>query len=236
MYRAFLYCRENRELSEKIKYYCKKYCIELFQINDLREMMIKGSMLDKYALYVDTTSVNISGDLINFMLNQNGNPKLIGIILLSKPGYNNIAIDCKGVYNVVIDESFAKNFVAKADILRDFSIDSTQSTINISNLVYDYLINLGLSLKYVGFKYIKDSIIYCIAQGKGVDNLSLSVYPYIASIYGTTVNNVERNVRVAIECSAKRNNGLLGFSKKPSNKVFLARSLNEIIRKLDKIA
>ena len=91
-----------------------------------------------------------------------------------------------------MDENFAKDFVSKADSLRDVAISPSQSTVDISNLVYDYLIDSKLNSKYAGFGYIKDSIIYCIAQGKGVDNLSLSVYPYIASLHKTTISRINR--------------------------------------------
>ena len=236
MYTAFIYSNNNDELSDKVAYYCKKYCINLFKIKDLREMMLKGSLLNKYALFVDTTSVSISSDLLNFMLKQNGNPKLIGVILLSNSGYNNSAVDNQLVYNVYLDENFAKNFVLRADGLRDVSTKTLQSTADVSNLVYDYLTSIKLNTKYAGFGYIKDAIIYCIAQGKSIDNLSVSVYSYVATLHKTTINNVERNIRVAIECSWKANQGLNGFDKKPSNKEFLTHAINDVVRKLDNIA
>ena len=236
MYTAFFYSINNADLESKVAFYCKKYCIELFVVKDFREMMLKGSLLSNYALFVDTTTASISSDLINYMLKQNGNPKLIGVILLSNEGYENQAVDNERVYNVCLDENFAKYFVSKADYLRDIAAKPIELKSDVANFVYDYLIELKLNSKYAGFGFIKDALIYCIAQGKGVDNLSLSVYPYIAAIHKTTINNVERNIRVAIESLWKNNHGVLYFDKKPSNKEFLSYILNVVTRKLDNLA
>ena len=74
MYTAFYLSGKNDDLSSKIKYFSNKYCIRLIEINDLREMLLKGAIFDKYALFVDVTDREISSDLIIYMVNQNGNP------------------------------------------------------------------------------------------------------------------------------------------------------------------
>lgn len=237
MYTAFFYTKNNKEFVEKVKFYCKKYCIELFEIRDLREMLLKGSILQKYALFVDTTSVDISSDLLDYMLKQNGNSKLLGVLLIGDESYNNTAIDEYYVHKVSIGDTFAKEFVSKADRLRKNIKEVTlQSTGEIANEVYEFLTSTKLLSKYSGFGYIKEAIIYCLAQGGGVDKLTNSIYPYVAANNKTTINNVERNIRIAIECSWNKNGGLVGFSKKPSNKEFLAYVLNSVIQKINKLA
>ncbi len=237
MYTAFFYTKQNIELEEKIKYLCKKYCIDIFVIKDLREMLLKGSCLQKYVLIVDTTTVSISADLIDYMLWQNGNPKLIGILLLSDSNYQNICIDNNHVFKVELGEKFNSDFVAKAFILNDSKPINPHSSISdIEGMVYNHLVENKLIIKYSGFGYIKQALIYCLAEGGNVDNLTTSIYPYIATQNNTSVNNVERNIRIAIECSWLKNNGLPNFSSKPSNKEYLVNMVEQFKQKLNKLA
>ena len=235
MYTAFYLSGKNEDLSSKIKYFSNKYCIRLIEINDLREMLLKGAIFDKYALFVDVTDREISSDLINYMVNQNGNPKLMGIILIGDSNYKNNSVDNEKVFFVENNDGFAKSFVYVADRLRDNKAFSSISASQIEKFVYDFLIEINLVPKYTGFSYIKEAVIYCLAEGFNVDNLTTSIYPYIAKNHKTTTNNVERNIRIAIECSSKSKN-IADFTKKPSNKELIVYILNILKQKINKIA
>ncbi len=235
MYTAFYLSGKNEDLSSKVRYYSNKYCIRLIEIKDLREMLLKGAVFDKYALFLDVTDREVSSDLINYMVNQNGNPKLIGIILIGGADYNNNAIDNEKVFFVENNEIFAKSFVSVADRLRENKAISSISATQIEKFVYDFLIEINLVPKYTGFSYIKEAVIYCLAEGFNVDNLTTTIYPYIAKNHKTTTNNVERNIRIAIECSSK-GKSIANFSKKPSNKELIVYILNILKQKINKIA
>ena len=159
----------------------------------------------------------------------------MGIILIGDSNYKNNSVDNEKVFFVENNDGFAKSFVYVADGLRDNKAFSSISASQIEKFVYDFLIEINLVPKYTGFSYIKEAVIYCLAEGFNVDNLTTSIYPYIAKNHKTTTNNVERNIRIAIECSSKSKN-IADFTKKPSNKELIVYILNILKQKINKIA
>ncbi len=229
MYTAFFYTKGNKELFDTVKYYSNKYCIGLLEVNDLREMLLKGSNIDKYGLYVDTSTVDLSPDLINYMVDQGGNHRLLGILLIGDAAYTNDAVDNYKIHKVILGEGFSTDFVAKADSLNAYLNERTFSVAKISDEVHDYLIKSKLSTKYIGFSFIKDAIIYCLAKGGNVEKLTSSVYLYISEKHSAKISSIERNMRIAIDCCWRScGNTMLGFDTKPSNKEFLSYSVSKL--------
>jgi len=233
MYTAYYYTKENNDTTETVEYLAKKYCLKLDRITDLRQMILRGSDLTKYSLIVDTTNVSISDDLIDYMINCGGNSKLMGIILIGDKDYTCKVADNLHVYVVHIGEGFGAELVDKSYRLKDN--DAVKMlTDSLSEKVDDILLSAKITPKYLGYGFLKDAIIYCLAGNGSVEKLSNVVYPYIAGKNGTKASSVERNIRIAIEVAWRGTNTSFGFEEKPSNKAFIAYVVNDIKRLANK--
>lgn len=110
--------------------------------------------------------------------------------------------------------------------INDNNIISIESKeIIITRILHD----LGLPSNMKGYDYIKEAI--NIVYNKINISFTKDVYPIIANIYKTTPNNVERNIRHAIDISWNRGNWdlmeeIFGYSidqekAKPTNKEYI---------------
>jgi len=61
------------------------------------------------------------------------------------------------------------------------------------------LIRMGFSEKLNGTQYILEALVYLSMSDDQTISFSKELYPYIAAKYDTNKNNVERNIRLAIE-------------------------------------
>ncbi len=71
---------------------------------------------------------------------------------------------------------------------------------NIKFDIYNFLFNLGMNCKYVGFNYIADAI-EIIAKKKQIVNFELEIYSILAKRYEVLPDSIERNIRTAIKSS-----------------------------------
>lgn len=106
-----------------------------------------------------------------------------------------------------------------------------QASPDIEQMVVDILRDVGVSLRMVGYKYLKEAIILAINDSDCLTSVTKYIYPAVANHFGSAPNNVERNIRYAIESAwEKRNeikylefqNGLfMDKDKKPTNSEFI---------------
>ena len=108
----------------------------------------------------------------------------------------------------------------------DLEKQYVMSLSQINESIASYLIKIGITPKLLGFAYIKEIILYGLAEGGLYYSLSKDIYPMVASKNHTTVVNVERNIRNAINLATKTNGykqelgHLLG--DRPTNRSFLS--------------
>ena len=109
------------------------------------------------------------------------------------------------------------------------SVDKLNSYIN------DYLTKLGFTQKWIGFKFIKESLLVCINHNYSIGSLLVDVYPYVATKNNTTPYNVERSIRNAItkayELTGFKNSEFEEFTsgkRKITNRLFLACMLDKL--------
>lgn len=113
----------------------------------------------------------------------------------------------------------------------------------LTNIVTQILENYKISPKHVGFNYLKDCIDIAIRHKRDVLFLNKDIYPVVAQMYRTTIDNVEKNIRLAIK-SASTNHPEL-YSKdtfcdgKVTNRTFVSHIVEEVdlhrINKLQQI-
>lgn len=66
-----------------------------------------------------------------------------------------------------------------------------------------YLRSIGFSQKLLGFQYIKHAIFTVIKYNYNLKSLNREVYPKLADYFHTNQNNIERNIRSAIQNAVK---------------------------------
>lgn len=102
--------------------------------------------------------------------------------------------------------------------------DMEQLTINL-------LRDIGVPLRMVGYKYLKDAIMLVLKDSDALLSITKNVYPEIASMHETSAGNVERNIRYVIESTWNRRQDkkyakideviFKDMNKKPTNSEFI---------------
>lgn len=111
----------------------------------------------------------------------------------------------------------------------------SRGVVNISNdeedieqLVVGLLRNIGVPVRMVGYKYLRDAIILAVDDTESLMSVTKNIYPEIAIKHGTSSGNVERNIRYVIESTWSRRKDAIpegdlfkGATKKPTNSEFI---------------
>ena len=102
---------------------------------------------------------------------------------------------------------------------------------DLENMVTNLLRSLGVPIKMVGYKYLRDAIILSIRDTEALLSVTKFVYPQIAETHGTSAGNVERNIRYVIESTWQRKEDpkyvmkiaqvFHNITKKPTNSEFI---------------
>lgn len=103
-------------------------------------------------------------------------------------------------------------------------VDMEQLTVNL-------LRDIGVPLRMVGYKYLKDAILIALNDVDALMSITKNVYPEIAARHETSAGNVERNIRYVIESTWNRRfdkkyekvveNIFKEMTKKPTNSEFI---------------
>ncbi len=113
------------------------------------------------------------------------------------------------------------NFLLEDNVLKN----STE----IESFIEETLSNIGLKSKLLGYTYTKKAIQYCYTKSN-LDNISITkdLYSFIEKETGTSVANIERNIRNAIHSAINENLdnyieilGIPNVEKTPTNKQFI---------------
>lgn len=106
-----------------------------------------------------------------------------------------------------------------------------QAGVDVEQMVVSVLKDIGVSVRMIGYKYLKAAIIIAINDSDSLTSVTKYIYPAIANRYGSSTNNVERNIRYAIEAAWEKRNGQNHLSiqdevfsnndKKPTNSEFI---------------
>lgn len=99
---------------------------------------------------------------------------------------------------------------------------------DVEQLVVGLLRNIGVPVRMVGYKYLRDAIILAVDDTESLMSVTKNIYPEIAIRHGTSSGNVERNIRYVIESTWNRraevipeNDLFKGAVKKPTNSEFI---------------
>ncbi len=70
---------------------------------------------------------------------------------------------------------------------------------DVEQRVVEILRLLGVPVRMVGYKYLRDAILLAVADTESLMSVTKNIYPEIALKHGTSSGNVERNIRYVIE-------------------------------------
>ncbi len=76
--------------------------------------------------------------------------------------------------------------------------------VDIEQLTVNLLRDIGVPLRMVGYKYLKDAILIALNDADALMSITKNVYPEIATKHETSAGNVERNIRYVIESTWNR--------------------------------
>ena len=231
---AFLYSNKNYELSSSLSSFCNSQNINLLYMTELKELFIKDEDFDNTILFIDCFTCRVSKDLIEFITVKHTRNVLKVIYICDDTCYEEDCIDNQNVFRVDFRQDFYDQLNRLISKFRkeDFCV-KRKCDKDLSKMVYDFLIELQVSPKYVGFRYLKDAILYCLAENSKVGNFARDLYVYLSQKHNTTVHNIERNIRMVIDKSwALCDDKNLLFRNKPTNKEFIAVLVNSIYNQI----
>ena len=124
--------------------------------------------------------------------------------------------------------SFSKNSNSRTYI----DVDSTNSDNNLEVLVTNIIHEVGVPAHIKGYQYLREAIMMVVNDIDVINQITKSLYPEIASKFGTTSSRVERAIRHAIEVAWGRGEtsvmeSIFGYTisaakGKPTNSEFIA--------------
>lgn len=237
---AIFYSNGNTELAYAVKKASWEIGASVVNVSDVSDLVNKLHDIDIGILFIDCLTIKVSDTLIQLIKNfKGGNPSSVVFITEDEESLSSVigtfeenqAFICKNdqlgnmlkLYEPRIKFNLEKNLTKKMD------------TKLIGTYLTNYLISLGFMPKHIGFTFIKQAIEIAVLNKGFLGSLSRDIYPNIASKNRTLTQNVERNIRNAIECAYKVNKfqndslHLMVVNGKISNRAFLSYLLDKVL-------
>ena len=103
---------------------------------------------------------------------------------------------------------------------------------NVSNIITNVLESYKISPKHIGFNYLKDCIDIASKNKREMVVLNKYIYPLVAKMYNTTIDNVEKNIRLAIKSASQNHPELYNKNTfcdgKITNRTFVSHVIEEV--------
>lgn len=231
---AILYSKKNYDMEYKLHLLCKRFCINLLTVLDFIELTIKSISLTPQIIFCDCSTINLSSFNIKAFMEKN-EFKHTKVIFVGDKSQTN------GLHNIVGGNLIAAEYCDISNIINsmqsELHFDSISSKLcnqtfqELDITIYKLLSNIGFSAKHSGYSYLRLAIKNVVANDGVIHSLNSDQYPYIASVFKTSVANIERDIRNAIN-HAWNIFGASGWSKiffsksmemgkKPTNREFI---------------
>lgn len=237
---SIFYSKQNIDLAYNLKKACRELGISVIYAFQIPELVRYINEIKAGIIFIDCTTIKVTENMISFIKAYSNSHDSIIILVKEK--------DC--CPTTLPESDFIINTCSLLDDLRQIENAiltklSKQSSVQINtdeinSFVSNYLINIGVMPKHKGFTYIKQAIELAVKHG-GIPSLSKDIYPTIASKNKTFSQNVERNIRNAIECACKSNEikkdnvYLLMSNNKISNRAFLCYLYDLVLNSINKL-
>jgi hypothetical protein len=219
---AMLYSKKNYELEYKLHKLCQQNSINLVTVLDFFELAIKSFTLKPRLIFCDCSTVKFSSGKLRAFLEKE-EFKNARIIFVGKAdeikaykefAINNLVTAEMCDLPLIIDEIQCELRYEEIEKL------ATNSSTNALSLeIYKLLCSIGFSAKHTGCAYLRECIRNVVVNNGVIHTLATDQYPYIAVVFKTSIVNVERNIRNAINCAWK------SYGKDNWHKIFFSKSM-----------
>lgn len=98
-------------------------------------------------------------------------------------------------------------------------------------IIGNYLLNIGFSLRHIGYSMLIDTVTYLYANNCTIRSLNKDIYVYLANKYDKKISSVEMNLRKSITLAHSRSKNF-PFSYSPTNKEFITHTVTELYDKI----
>lgn len=233
---ALLFSKKDYALGDSLRYVCRNQKINLIYALTFPEVIHNLSNSHPEILFFDAEYINFRFDLYKEFVDARffDIPKVI-IFTLNPEEYNfedeNIVVINKKNYIDKIEQILSNIKEKKSQNLDKEELECYKQKI------IKILIELGITTKYLGYEYIKELVVDIINDKRMLKSFNTKLYPKLAVKYNTQINNIERNIRNAINIA--RNNcknkelynricGKINNTGCPSNKQFITWLVEEV--------
>lgn len=233
---ALLFSKRDYILGDALRHICRKQKVNLIYALTFPEVLHHITTSHPEVVFFDAESFDFSYDLYNNFVQSRYFyiPKII-IFSLNPEKYK---INDKNI--IILDK---ENFVD--DVERILELVEEKESIGLEKekldkcrqKAIDILNEIGITTKYLGYEYIKELVVDIVNDRRMLQSFNTKLYPKIAIKYNTQVNNIERNIRNAINIAKKnckdkelynRICGKFRVDKVPSNKQFITWLVEEV--------
>jgi hypothetical protein len=211
--------------------------VSVINVIDASELIRYLHEVNICLVFIDCTTVNVNDAFMNYLQSYKGCGDPIIIYIDNEKNFNN--------YKNLNERKYVFSNVNIIDQLRKIHYKLSCSNLSYKQINYNiteiysyltnYLINIGFAPKHSGFTFIKQAIDLSLKNDGQIGSLSREIYPKIATNNKTLPQNVERNIRNAIECACKTSDFSsdpikhLMYKNKISNRAFLCYLLDKVI-------
>lgn len=239
---AIFYSKDDVQLAYTLKKACREININVYNIRQFTDMIFRLKDCSNAVLFLDYNSLDNANVVCEFIVNYNIN-KCMSVVIISEEKPTDINFNTQNFYFIKSTNVYEdlKEIEHSLKINAVFKKNLTECKNNLCEVITEYLLENGFTPQHKGFAYIKECVLYSVNEKGALCALSSDVYPFVASKFNTTPENVERNIRNAISQASKTNFKNKDISKllvntKISNKVILGylvdKSSNDIKKAL----
>jgi len=212
----------NANLGSIIKNALNRYDVYTIYVQDIDDVILKKfTEIDMLVLdFVEEKLDDRSMHLIMRLFKS----KYIKRILIVGKGENVY----EDIPYIKYDEDFNVNIAGKIESVLSINIEEKKVyDASWIKVIGDYLLDIGFSLRHIGYSMIIDAVIYVLVDDCVMKSLSNDIYPYLANKYDKKVTSIELDMRKAISLAyANSKNFPLDYC--PSIKEFLRFMVKEI--------
>lgn len=238
---AVFYSKGSIELAYSLKKACREININVFNVKQFTELVYRLNDTSTSLVFLDYNSMEVGASVLDFIINYNFNDS-ISVVVITNDDTTEFDASIPNVYKISPNslstslKSIEHKLKYTAALRRNIDVNLNK----LSEELTDYLIQNGFSPRHMGFSYIKECIIFAVSQRGSLGSLNSEIYPYVATKFNTVVENVERNIRNAVQQAKKlnfKNNDIFKLTEntKTSNKVIIAYLIDKYMSTLKNV-
>lgn len=220
-----LFTHKKGYFNDSIRTSAKNCGFNLCVLSNIRELLLFISRGSFVALVIDNDTITCNDSVLELFTQQGYYVPYIIVVHNEKPANvcaNNESLFCVNYHEVT--DCFQK--IINKTILSVSNIDIKKSETFVVSNIREYLLNIGISSKYLGFEYIVEIQRILLMDCKMIKSLSKCVYPMVASKFYTTEASIEKNIRHLLKCgwaTSARFKEMFSkvFDNAPTNRDFL---------------